>query len=236
MSFFKPKFTLERFIKKARKFDSFELQKYEQLVAHLKENGRQVEQRNLGLKMIVISDTHGDIAFHEDDFECFVRNIKEYDLCLLLGDLHPRDLEIILQYIPKHKMAAIKGNHDSFELYKRVGIREFSGRTVSCKGVTIAGIEGSFKYKKERYPLFTQYESLVLAQSIPAADVVVTHDKAFETSIGNMAHIGLVGTTYLIYRDAVLWHIHGHLHKSYQKVMENGTVEKSVYQYEYIEI
>lgn len=223
-------------MKQARKFGPFELQKYEPLVAHLRQHALRTTPISFGLKLIVISDTHGDIAFHPDNFEAFVRGIKEFDLCLLLGDIHPKDLDIILEIIPKQKIAALKGNHDSFELYSRVGVREFSGRTISYKGVTLSGLEGSFRYKNEYYPLFTQYESLRIAREMPAADVLVTHDKAFEAAGGNAAHVGLVGITHLIYRDAVQWHIHGHLHKSYQRTFDNGTIEKCVHRYEYLEI
>ena len=230
------KFNYDKFIKKAKKFSSFELERYNEYAQYLKENKKQAQTRKLGLKLIVISDTHGHFAFSEDRLPVFLDSVPEYDLCVLLGDIHPYDLKQIVEMIPKERILTIRGNHDEFELYEREGIKEMSGRTVSYKGATFAGVEGSFRYKDRVFPSFTQYESLYQLEDMKRADVLLTHDCMFEHSKNEAAHTGLIGITRFIYTYAPVWHIHGHLHLSYQKDYDNGTKEKCVYLCEYMEI
>ncbi len=232
----KKEFSYEKFIKKAKSFGSFELEKYDELIPYLKACKKQAQPKKHGLKLIVISDTHGHFAFGEDRLPTFLKNVPEYDLCILLGDIHPHDLAQIVGLIPKSKIIAIRGNHDSFDLYEKEGIREMSGKKVSYKGLSFAGIEGSFRYKDRSFPSFTQYESLVLSESMSPADVLISHDCVFEHSKNDVAHAGLAGITKYIYEHAPDLHIHGHIHQSYQKTYDNGTVEKSVYLCEYMEI
>ncbi len=232
----KKEITYDKFIRKAKRFSPFELEKYDEYAEHLRANKKHAEHRKLGLKLIVISDTHGYFAFNGERLPAFMKNVPEYDLCILLGDIDRYDLEQILKIIPKERILAIRGNHDSFELYEREGIKEMSGRTVKYNGVTFAGIEGSFRYKDKIFPSFTQYESLFQLEDMKPADVLLTHDCMFEHSKNDAAHAGLIGITRFIYRHAPVWHIHGHLHLSYQRCYDNGTAEKCVYLCEYMEI
>lgn len=235
-----PKSYEEQFIKKAKKFGSFEVKAYEEFAAHLQKKARPVSERRLGLKLLLISDTHCEIAFHKSAFAAYVEENHEFDLCVLLGDLHPKEVDIILELIPRSKIIAIKGNHDVMDQYSSRHITEISGTTFTCKDVTIAGIEGSFKYKQENFPAFTQYESLLLAkqmlQSTPKTDIPITHDSMFKNAMANHAHVGLIGISYYIYASSIQWHFHGHIHRSSINKYENGTREKSVYLYEIIEI
>lgn len=229
-------FSYDRFMKKAKRFSPFELEEYNALADHLKENMTKAVFRKLGLKLIVISDTHGHFAFSEERLPAFLNRAGEYDLCILLGDIHPADMEQITELIPKEKILALRGNHDDFDLYENFGIREMSGKTVTYKGVTFAGIEGSFRYKNRNFPSFTQYESLKNFEKLKKADVLISHDGMFEHSKNDMAHVGLAGITRYIYTHAPVWHIHGHSHLSYRKDYDNGTAEKCVYLAECIEI
>lgn len=101
--------------------------------------------------------------------------------------------------------------------------------------MTLAGIEGSFRYKDGKFPSFTQYESLKSFKDLTEADVLLSHDGMFRGGT-DAAHAGLIGITRFVYKYAPLWHIHGHLHKSYRKNYDNGTVEKCVYFCECVEI
>ena len=106
-----------RFLKNAKEYNLFELEKYNELVEYLKANKNISRPRKLGLKLIAISDTHGYLALSKDRLNNFMENIPEYDLCVLLGDIHPYDLAQIVAVIPKEKILAVAGNHDTFELY-----------------------------------------------------------------------------------------------------------------------
>ncbi len=225
-----------RFLKKAKKFSPFEIQEYRELEKTLKGSAVGVEKRPLGLRLVIISDTHGILAYGKG-FEAFMKRVIEYDLCVLLGDITSAEVEVILGIVPKEKIIAVRGNHDSFDVYESYGIENISGSVYTYKGVRIAGIEGSFRYKDEDFPSFTQRESLELACSMEqGADVVISHDRVFSPDEDNLVRAGLIGITYYICKNAVQWHIHGHIHKSYEDIYCNGTAEKSVYQCEYVEI
>ncbi len=229
-------FRIQKFVKEAANFDSLEIKKYEELFRLLRENQRAVVPKSLGLKLLVVSDTHGYLAFGDNRFPRFMDTVGEYDLCVLLGDILPEDMVRILDCIPKEEIIAVKGNHDSFSIYSEFGVREISGESYECKGVRFAGLDGSFRYKNEEFPSHTQYESLAISRGLPQADVLLTHDIMLKDFHSDPAHSGLIGITDYIYRNRVQWHFHGHIHKSYVKQYGNGTREKSVYLCECFEI
>lgn len=229
-------FNIKKFLKKAKKFNQFESKNFEEMVQYYESSVSQVLPKKLGLKLVVISDTHGDLAF-ENRFEQFMNNIPEYDLVVILGDIYCYELVQITKIIPVDKIIGLRGNHDSFDIYDKYGIKNINGHVFNYKGVKLAGIEGSFRYKKEEFPSFTHYESLKLVTSmLQEADVLLTHDCMFKESKYDIAHSGLAGITYYIFKNNLIWHIHGHIHKSYQDTYSNGTIEKSVYGCEYLEI
>lgn len=230
------RFDFQRFLKKAARWDAYEMQKYEELYRHIHENRTMARQRRLGLKLLILSDTHGHLAFDKSRFPAFLDTVGEFDLCILLGDIHPAEMPIILDCIPKEKIIALKGNHDEFDLYERFGIRDISGRCFTYKGVRFAGLEGSFRYKAEPCPSYTQYESLLAADELPQADVLLTHDIALCDFTRSPAHAGLIGIAHYIYKHGVLFHFHGHIHQSWEKSYDNGTIEKSIYLCEAVEI
>ena len=223
-------------MEKARNFDPFEIRKYEEALPHIKENAVQTVQKKLGIKLVVISDTHGYLVFGENRLAKFLDGVGDFDLCVLLGDHHTGDLREILDCIPVEKIIAIKGNHDSFSQYREHGIRDISGSSYIYKGIRFAGIDGSFRYKNESFPSYTQYQSLALGHRLPSAEVLLSHDVAFESPVRDNAHLGLIGITHYIYKNSPRWHIHGHIHQSYEKEYDNGTKEKSVYLCECVEL
>ena len=236
MWFIKKKDYAKKFIRKAKSLDVFESKEYEKLVEYLKGNSKPVEQGKLGLKLIVISDTHGDLAYG-DRFKLFMDKITQYDLCIILGDIYVYELDKICEIIPPEKIIALRGNHDRLDVYDKHKITNINGKVCSVKGIKIAGIEGSNRYKNEEAPLYTHYESLYLACKMKqGADLLITHDIPFVESKYDKAHEGMTGITYYIYRNGVKAHIHGHIHKSYRNSYDNGTKEISVYGCEYIEV
>lgn len=220
---------MERFLEKSKRFDPFEIKGYEAVLEHITANKVCVTPKPLGLKLVVVADTHGYLAFGDNRFAHFMDTALDYDLCVLLGDHHPRDLEEILDCVPVEKIIAVKGNHDSFSLYGKYGIMDISGSSYVYNGVRFAGIDGSFRYKNESFPSYTQHQSLALGDRLPAADVLLSHDLALTDFKKDTAHLGLIGITHYLYKNQTPWHIHGHIHQSYQKEYDNGTKEKSVY-------
>lgn len=218
-----------RFMKKAAGFDPYEIEKYRELAALLQKEHTKVCPVRFGLRLLLISDTHGYLALDRYRLPEFLDTVGEFDLCILLGDLHPAEMPVILDCIPKEKIVGIRGNHDSFSIYSDYGVRDISGQVFTYRGVRFAGIDGSFRYKDEEFPSHTQYESLVLARALPEADVLLSHDVMLQDCFGGSAHAGLIGIAWYIYKNRVQWHFHGHIHIPYEHTYPNGTREKSVY-------
>lgn len=225
------------FIAKARLFEPGELAAYEEFLYHLEKQAQPIGPRLLGLKLIVIADTHGYLAFGRHRFQAFMDTVANFDLCVLLGDLETYDMDRIMEIIPAEKIVGVLGNHDIPELYDMYGVRDINGRTYEHKGVTFAGLEGGFRYKKGQTPMYTQYESLMLAQTIRGqADILISHDRALTQTGCDPAHAGLIGNSCLIYKNNISLHLHGHVHKSYEACYSHGTRERSVYLCEYMEV
>lgn len=193
-----------------------------------------VNDLNKKIRLIVLSDTHN--CLDEKDFSNFLENHKDYDACLLLGDHHPNDLNIILKYINKDKIYGLLGNHD-YNYLEDFNIENINGKIINIKGTTIMGIQGSFKYKPSEFPSFTQKESILFLNDKPKVDILISHDNGFDSNMSkNPAHQGLFGITYYLFKNRIPYHIHGHIHNPYKKELINGTKEVSVYMCEYIEL
>ena len=184
------------------------------------------------IKILAIADTHGSLK--DDEFKLFLKDIQTFDLVILLGDHANLDIEIILKNVDKNKIVGILGNHD-YDYLSKYNILNINGKIIEVNGIKFLGIEGSFKYKEENYPSFTQEESLEFLNCFPSVDILVSHDQKYNY-LSNYAHQGLIGITNYLYKNKISYHIHGHIHKSYQNEMLNGTKEICVFKYEIIEI
>ena len=190
---------------------------------------------NKNIKLLVISDTHGDLALNKDLQKKLI-SIKDFDLCCILGDIHDKDYEFILDNISDERIVALLGNHDRFGLVNEKGLTDLNGRVVEVNGLKIGGIQGSYKYKHENFPSFTHDESISFMESMPYVDILLSHDKPFAYDYHDPAHDGLKGITKYLYDNKVPINIHGHIHKSYCSKLKNGTLVKGVYRIELITI
>ena len=190
-------------------------------------NSRRLENK---IKIIVITDTHNTLK--EDEFRNFILNSGDYDVCLLLGYFVSNDLPIILRYIDREKIYALLGNHD-YNYIKEYELNNLNGNIININGVKLLGIQGSFKYKPSDFPSFSQKESILFLKDKPDVDILVSHDIRFNSMAErDPAHQGMFGITYYLFKNRVPYHIHGHIHNSYQKTLINGTREISAFQYQ----
>ena len=186
------------------------------------------------IKMIVISDTHG--CLNKDEFAKFAVEHEDFDICLLLGDHSVGDVDTILQYIDEEKIYALLGNHDNNYIGK-FNLKNLNGNVININGVKILGIQGSYRYKPDDFPSFTQKESIEFLNDKEKVDILVSHDAPYGLSgRTDVAHQGLFGMLYYLFKNKVPYCIHGHLHTPYSKEMTNGTKVKCYYMYNYIEL
>lgn len=198
----------------------------------LQNNG--VRKFNKDITLLVITDTHGDLALNTEIQKKMLN--KKYDLCCILGDIHDYDYNIILKYISKDKIIAILGNHDRFSLLSELELEDYNGKIINVNGIRFGAIQGSFKYKNEKFPSFTHKESINFFNKMSEVDILLSHDKPFIFDYKNSVHDGLKGITKYLYEKKVPINIHGHIHKSYIDKLQNGTQVKGVYGIEIIKI
>lgn len=186
------------------------------------------------IRIIAITDTHG--CLKEEEFSKFILEHKEFDVCLLLGDHSTSDINTILKFVEKEKIYALLGNHDG-DYISEFELNNLNGNIIDINGVKMLGIQGSYKYKPENFPSFSQKESIEFLDGKEKVDILVSHDAAFGLSGRNdVAHQGLFGITYYLFKNKVPYCIHGHLHTPYSKQLINGTKVNCYYMYNYVEI
>lgn len=207
------------------KKDNLMLEKYEKSFEDelLSKYGNCAEKQKYNLKILFIADTHNCLTYDEETLN-YIKNVKDYDYCILLGDHSADDLVEILKIIPKEKICGVLGNHDSWEKYKDYSIENIDKKVITINGIRIAGISGSFKYKNsDNYALYTHEESIEIANTMESADILITHDKPFTNGKEWDAHSGMKGITEYIYKNHIPLHIHGHLHEESEEILKNGT-------------
>lgn len=189
---------------------------------------------NKKIKMIIISDTHGCLI--EEEFAKFMQKYNKFDVCLLLGDHSVRDVEIIIKYVDDKKIYALLGNHDN-NYIEKFNLKNLNGKVIDINGVKLLGIQGSYRYKPDNFPSFTQKESIEFLNNKEKVDILLCHDAPYGLSERNdVAHQGLFGILYYLFKNKVPYCIHGHLHTQYNKQMINGTKVNCYYMYNYIEL
>jgi Icc-related predicted phosphoesterase len=183
------------------------------------------------LKALVIADTHGCLRDDEVPMD------HNADVCLLLGDFSVRDLQIIKDRVTNIPIYGVLGNHDGFDLYEHCGIENIHGKVVEVKGVRVAGIQGSLRYKYSDMPLYTDDESVEIAESMDAADILISHDSPkYLHGTNDFAHSGLHGITRYCEKWSIPLNIHGHHHDPKEFVLDNGTRSICCYQVQVVQI
>ena len=186
------------------------------------------------IKFIIIADTHGSLQ--EESLKLFLSQHNIYDACILLGDYSYQDISIILKYIPREKIYALLGNHDG-NYIQDYNLTNLNGNIFTINSVKILGIQGSYRYKNASFPSFSEKESIEFLKDKEKVDILFSHDAPFGLSgINDIAHQGLFGINYYLYKNQVPICIHGHVHTPYVKHMKNGTLVRCCYLLEYIEL
>lgn len=190
-----------------------------------------------GLNILFITDTHNCLAY-TDKHVNYLKSINssDYDLCIILGDLSALDIDEIKRIIPDEKLYGVVGNHDSINFLEENNVKNLNGKVITCKGVKIAGIMGSNRYKEKDYGMQTHEESIELSEQMESADILISHDKAYIFDRHDNVHDGLKGITNYIYKNHIPLHIHGHLHEEFEEILKNGTKSICLYQIKLLEL
>lgn len=181
------------------------------------------------MKILAIADLHNYIT------SCALSTIEKtkYDFCVLLGDIGERALSSLCSVLDLNKTYGILGNHDSFDLYQKFGIKELAfdnqvAPVSKYSSTTIKGLSGSVRYKQGDFPMLTQEESIKLCTHEKGdCDIVFSHDFPYkfygEKGIFYCSHIGLRGiNNYLQNINCPKLLVHGHYHRNTKTVYDRG--------------
>lgn len=173
------------------------------------------------VRVMLFSDFHNTV--HYDDLKQALFNQPVPDVIFTLGDISVSDLLFIKSLFQDVPIYGVCGNHDSQQTLNMADILNIHGKVVEIGGVRFAGIGGSVRYKPGAYTMFSHNESMDLAKTLPPADILVSHDKAYERNLTTFSseitknpHEGMAGVSYYLRKHSPFLHIHGHIHTNKQ--------------------
>ena len=178
------------------------------------------------MNVLFLSDFHNCIDFCTLEGVCL--SCPTLDVIFTMGDISNRELVAIRDLFQTAPIYGILGNHDGPSSLNFADISNLHGKSITVKDTTFAGFEGSVRYKRGDYTMFSQKESLDVARDIPAAEILVSHDRSFcginvdlSAPYSKSPHEGLIG-------HSPRFHVHGHSHKN-QRYIWNGIDTLSVF-------
>lgn len=185
------------------------------------------------MNILFVSDFHNCVDLNR--LETIFRSCPSPDVVFTLGDISVRELGFIKELTKTTPIYGVLGNHDGPFSLDLAEIPNIHGKHLDVGGISFSGFEGSVRYKRGTYTMFTQKESLAVSAAIPAADILISHDKAFcgmkldiSDALSKSPHDGLAGITAYLQKHSPRFHVHGHLHKN-DRYLFNGTDSISVF-------
>ncbi|MBN1811353.1 MAG: metallophosphoesterase [Anaerolineae bacterium] len=179
------------------------------------------------MKILAVSD-----RVVKSIYSAYIRErFADVDMVLSCGDLPYSYLEFIVSML-NVPCFFVHGNHDQPEyqsdgcvLTAPGGWVDLDGRTVRSKGITLAGLEGSIRYKPEGEYQYTEAQmAFKVRRMIPALllnrlrygrylDVLITHSPPFHIHDGeDYCHRGFKALLWFMDRFRPRYLLHGHKH------------------------
>jgi len=169
--------------------------------------------------------TESDWASLEELFEA-----DPPDAVLLLGDILPEDAARIARMANGTPCLYVLGNHDLWHQYDGIeGLQDLDGAVTEIRGIRLAGISGAPRYRDDPERVMrTQEEARTVAASLPAAEILISHESPYRMLNHDQAHEGFMGITQYIRKHNPALHLFGHHHIRHQEIV-NGTLEVCVF-------
>lgn len=160
-----------------------------------------------------------------------------YDLSVLVGQHRPNALISLGDFSSLHAAvmaragapftAGVYGNHCTQDYMPTFGIVDLVGdrsvparrgvlRLDSRREVSVLAVQGCVRYKQDRDDvLFTQEQYSAVIDTIPAADLVITHcPPAGINDAEDPAHVGIFALRRWVDRYHPRWLLHGHTYEN----------------------
>jgi Icc-related predicted phosphoesterase len=208
------------------------------------------------VKLLTVTDKVVDFIYSPS----LVERFGDVDMVLSCGDLPYYYLEYIVTML-NVPLLYVHGNHDSAVEYSASGAQltgpggctNVHGRLVQEKGITIAGLEGSIRYKPEGKYQYTESQmwrqTLKLGPALlrnrlvtgRALDILLAHSPPYGIHNGrDRTHVGFKSFLWLMERFKPRYVLHGHRHVynplEVTETQYEGTTIINVYPYKVLEI
>jgi Icc-related predicted phosphoesterase len=180
------------------------------------------------MKILTVSDVVKPQLYHTSINERY----GDVDLVLACGDLPNYYLEFIVSMLNK-PLYFVFGNHNQqvvptergSKLAEPGGCVNLDGRTVNYKGLLLAGLEGSMRYKPNGGPQYTDREMWLKMWLLGPRllwnrlshgrylDILITHAPPYGVhDAGDLCHTGFKSFLWFMKRFRPRYLIHGHVH------------------------
>lgn len=180
------------------------------------------------MRIMIIADSH---SVNAEQIE-HIRSMKK-DSCkalVFLGDIQRPLIDIFCSHFQTQQKIGVVGNHDSFKILDGSGVINVHRTIQMVDDISFFGFEGSLRYKKTNYPLYTQAEATEAFKSIDQVDVLITHTSPYGINEREeRENEGFIGVANYLYSKNPVYHLHGHQHLNKVTVLENKTTVIGVY-------
>jgi len=208
------------------------------------------------LKLLAVTDKVVDLIYSPSVVEKF----GDVDMVLSCGDLPYYYLEYIVTMLCV-PLLYVHGNHDppveysasGMQLTGPGGCRNIHGRLVRERGLSIAGLEGSIRYKPQGIYQYTESQMWTQTLKLSPAllhnrlvtgrplDIMLVHSPPFGIHNGrDRTHVGFGSFLWLMDRFRPRYLLHGHRHVynplEVTETQYGDTTVINVYPYKVLEI
>ncbi len=170
------------------------------------------------MKLLAVSDRESWSLWEYYD----PSKVKGVELILSCGDLKKDYLEFLLTIV-NVPLLYVNGNHDaSYATSPPEGCDSLEDRILTVKGLKIAGLGGSMRYKEGPY-MYTEKEMAKRVKALKkkiikadGIDILVTHAplKGYQDR-EDLAHQGFACLDELLYEVKIPFLFYGHVHSEY---------------------
>jgi Icc-related predicted phosphoesterase len=208
------------------------------------------------VKILAVTDKVVDFIYSP----AIVNKFKDVSLVLSCGDLPYYYLEYIVSMLDV-PLLYVHGNHDPPVEYRSTGLEvtepgggiNLHGRLMRHKGLSVAGLEGSIRYKPQGCFQYTNLQMWgEVLRMIPALtlnrlitgrpiDILIAHSPPYGIHNGkDRTHVGFKSFLWLMHRFQPRYLIHGHRHiynpLEIAETQYEQTTVINVYPYKVLEI
>lgn len=176
------------------------------------------------MKVAIFSDLQG---FSQKSWSNLIKQgLPEVDCVITLGDIDGFYLKklkaMTLDNVP---WIGVHGNHDSFVSLENTGIKNFHNNTDKVGDFLFGGLEGSLRYKKGNFPMYTQTEASFYLNNMDQCDIFISHNSPFGIhDKKDSVHDGFIGLLEYIQKHRPKYVFHGHQHLNKETIVGNTKV------------